>query len=133
METTLNLAWAALAVWMVWSWLRHGPREGAGDRPPDRRVQLVALGLAILILLPAISLTDDLRAARNPAEVDTYLRRDHDWMHPHVLIPAAIALVVSLFAGLSLGATELVARSAPAPATSRPALHPIESRPPPAA
>ncbi len=128
MEITLNLAWVALAVWMVWAWVRYAPREGA-----DRRVQLVALGLVILILLPAISMTDDLNAARNPAEVDTYIRRVHDWMHPHVLVPAAVALVVSLFAGLSLGAVELIARSTPAAVTSDPALHPIESRPPPTA
>jgi hypothetical protein len=128
MEITLNLAWVALAVWMVWAWVRFAPREGA-----DRRVQLVALGLVILILLPAISMTDDLMAARNPAEVDTAIRRDHDWLHPHVLIPAAVALVVSQFAGLSLGTVELIARSAPPAVTISAALHPIEDRPPPTA
>lgn len=132
MEMTLNLAWVALAVWMLWAWVRYAPREGAPGRV-DWRVQLVALGLMILILLPAISLTDDLTAAHNPAEVDTYIRRNHDWLHPHVLIPAATALVISLFAGLSLGAVELISRNVPAIATADPALNPIETRPPPAA
>jgi hypothetical protein len=132
MEMTLNLAWVALAVWMVWAWVRFAPREG---RPGsvDWRVQLVALGLVILILFPAISMTDDLTATRNPAEVDTYIRRDHDWLHPHVLIPAAMVLAISLFARLSLGTVELIARSAPPAVTSCAALHPIENRPPPAA
>ena len=130
MEMTLNLAWLALAVWMAWAWVRYAPREG---RPGsvDRRMQLVALSLVILILLPAISMTDDLTAARNPAEVDTSIRRDHDWLHPHVLIPVAMALVISLFAGLSLGTIELISRSAPPAVTSYAALHPIENRPPP--
>lgn len=132
MEMTLNLAWAALAVWMLWAWVRYAPREGAPGRV-DWRVQLVALGLVILILLPAISLTDDLTAARNPAEVDTCLRRDHDWLHPHLLLPAAEALVIPLFAGLSLGAVELISRIAPLVATTDAALNPIENRPPPAA
>jgi hypothetical protein len=127
MEMTLNLAWLALAVCMAWAWVRFAPREGV-----DRRVQLVALGLVILILLPAISMTDDLMAARNPAEVDTSIRRDHDWLHPHVLIPAAVALAISLFAALSLGTVELIARSAPPAVTGFAALHPIENRPPPA-
>lgn len=132
MEITLNLAWVALAVWMLWAWVRFAPREGASGRV-DWRVQLVALGLVILILLPAISLTDDLTAARNPAEVDTCIRRSQDWLHPHVLIPVATALVISLFAGLSLGAVELISHNVPAIATADPALNPIESRPPPAA
>lgn len=130
MEMTLNLAWLALAVWMAWAWVHYAPREG---RPGsvDRRMQLVALSLVILILLPAISMTDDLTAARNPAEVDTSIRRDHDWLHPHVLIPVATAPVISLFAGLSLGTIKLISRSAPPAVTSYAALHPIENRPPP--
>jgi hypothetical protein len=132
MEMTLNLAWVALAVWMFWAWVRYAPRDGAPNRV-DWRVQLVALGLVILILLPAISMTDDLTAARNPAEVDTYIRRDHDWLHPHMLLPVAMVLAISLFAGLSLGTIELIARSAPPAVTICAALHPIENRPPPTA
>ncbi|HLI03681.1 MAG TPA: hypothetical protein VKU93_05355 [Terracidiphilus sp.] len=132
MELTLNLAWAAVAAWMLWAWARYAPREETPGRV-SRRTQMVALGLVILILLPAISMTDDLTAARNPAEIETCIKRDHDWLRPHVLIPAAATAAVPLFAGPSLGPGELIASSAPAAATSDPALHPIESRPPPAA
>lgn len=132
MELTLNLVWVALAVGMLLAWVRYAPREGVPGRV-DWRVQLVALGLVILILLPAISLTDDLTAARNPAEVDTYLRRDHDWLHPHLLIPAAAALLIPLFAALSLGAVEFISRVAPLVAMTDAALNPIENRPPPSA
>lgn len=127
MELILNVAWLLLAVFMVWAWLRYAPEKGA-----DRRVQLVALGLVILILLPAISMTDDLMAARNPAEVDTYLRRDHELVVPHVLLPGTVALIVSLFAGLSLGTVKLASvRRLPLPLLYEPLLSSIDSRPPP--
>ena len=50
--------------------------------------QFVAMALVILILLPAISMTDDLIAAQNPAEVDCCARRDHDFSSPHSIVPA---------------------------------------------
>lgn len=129
MELTLNLGWLALALYMVWAWLRHAPEKGA-----DRRTQIVALALVILILLPAISMTDDLMAARNPAEVDTCVRRDYHWVSPHSIVPAAAALAVSLFSGLWLGEVRGAAvRPMPLRLLKAPALSSIESRPPPAA
>jgi hypothetical protein len=41
-----------------------------------RRTQMVALAVLILILFPVISVTDDLQAIQNPAEVDSCLRRE---------------------------------------------------------
>ena len=62
---------------------RH--RDGASDR----RIQMVALAVVILILLPAISMTDDLVAAQNPAEIDCCAGRHHDHAaSPHSIIPA---------------------------------------------
>lgn len=42
---------------------------------PGVALQLVALGLLILILLPAISLTDDLQACTTPIENERFSRR----------------------------------------------------------
>jgi len=129
MELALNLAWVLLGAWMVWRWLRYASARGA-----DRRVQIVALAAVILILLPAISMTDDLMAASNPAEIDTCLRRDHDGVSPHALVPTTAALVVPFFVGPALGtASHLVAADSSAPAPDNPALVSIENRPPPAA
>lgn len=129
MEVALNLAWLVLALYMVWAWLRYAPQDGV-----DRRMQFVALALVILILLPAISMTDDLMAASNPAEVETSARRDHDLAHPHTLLPATAALVVAFFDGLSL---EMVRVSAAHPLSplvpNEPLLKSLDTRPPPVA
>ena len=129
MELILNFAWVALAVCMLWLWLRTAPASGS-----ERRAQCIALALALVILLPVISMTDDLVAAKNPAEIDICLRRDHDWLASHAVVPVAVALVVPLWTGLLLHATPILAAFiAPAPALRAPALGPIDNRPPPAA
>jgi hypothetical protein len=129
MELALNVAWLFLALFMVWAWVKYAPRQGA-----DRRMQFVALALVILILLPAISMTDDLMAASNPAEIETCARRDHDWGHPHTLLPVTAALVVAFFHGFSLE-TVRVAAAHPLPTLvpNKPLLKSLETRPPPAA
>ncbi len=129
MELILNLGWAVLAAWMLCSWARLGPRTDS-----NRRAQFVALALVILILLPAISITDDLIAAQNPAEVDTCVRRDHDFSSPHSILPAAAGLPLPAFAGLSFAFVRMAAPSNPSePFFDHPGLAPIQNRPPPAA
>ncbi len=129
MELFLNFAWLLLAAGMFALWLRSDPVKGA-----DRRLQFVSLLMLILILLPAISMTDDLVAAQNPAEADSCLRRDHGYLHPHSIIPAVAALLLPSFRGLSLRPLFLLAvGSHPAPACDSPALAAIQNRPPPAA
>ncbi len=129
MELFLNLAWAAVSVCMICLWLRLAPRTG-----PGRRIQFVALAMIILILLPAISMTDDLQAARNPAEIDTCLRRDHEWSSPHSIVPAVALLPLLVFASLDfrIRGAVLPGRQAVAP-PANPFLGPIENRPPPSA
>ena len=129
MELILNLGWALVAAWMLFVWLRTASRT-AMDRP----TQLVALAVVILILWPAISMTDDLIAAQNPAEVDCCARRDHGLSSPHSIVPAAAALPAPTFAGLSVAYVRLAAPSSlSAPYVDHPALAPIQNRPPPAA
>ncbi len=59
----------ALSVALVALWLRH--RE-----PGEVYRQAAALLLLIAILLPVVSLTDDLQAMSNPPETEHLLRRD---------------------------------------------------------
>jgi hypothetical protein len=88
----------------------------------------------LIILLPAISMTDDLMAAQNPAEVDYSLRRDHEYIRPHAIFPAAAAMLQLAFADVSLDTHHPAAPSlVSAPAFDSPALAPIQNRPPPAA
>lgn len=126
-ELALNVAWLVLTLLMVWAWLRHAARDGA-----SRRIQFLALFLAILILLPAISMTDDLVAARNPAEVETCLRRSQDLAQVHALLPAAF-VGIAVFAGLQLHAIHYSCLQVLAPsAPNEPLLSSLETRPPPA-
>jgi hypothetical protein len=129
MELTLNLGWAVLAVWMLYAWLRMAPHKAF-----DRRRQFVALTVVILILLPAISMTDDLIAAQNPAEIDCSVRRDHAGSSPHSVAPVAAALPLAAFTGLSIAIVRMAAPSNPFdPFVEPPALGSIQNRPPPAA
>jgi hypothetical protein len=129
MELFLNLVWLLLATAMAGCWLRYAPRNGA-----DRRMQLVSLVVLLFILLPAISVTDDLLAAQNPAEVDSCLRRDHDYPNPHSIFPVVAALPLLAFGHISSEVVCLVASGALAePTVDSPALVQIQNRPPPAA
>lgn len=128
MEIFLNIAWVVLAIAMVALWLRHARRDGH-----NRRMQLVSLGVLLFILLPAISMTDDLVAAQNPAEVDCCLRRDHDCVGPHSVIPVVPALPLSSFRGLFFAPRSFLVTGRPAsPAFESPFLAAVQSRPPPA-
>ena len=129
MELTLNLGWALVAVWMLCAWVRMVPRKAS-----DRRLQFVALAVVILILLPAISMTDDLVAAQNPAEIDCCVRRDHDRTNPHSIVPAAAALPLPAFAGLAIPVVRIAAPNhLPEPIIELPGLASVQNRPPPAA
>lgn len=129
MELVLNLAWALSAVAIICLWLRFGPQANAG-----RRTQVVALAVLILVLFPVISVTDDLQAVQNPAEVDSCLRRNHVVSNAHSIFPVAAALPLPAFAELPFGFLQLVAPGHQlAPAVDHPGLNSIQNRPPPAA
>lgn len=96
MELALNFAWFVLAAVMFCVWWQLSPRWTSSSRQ-----QLVALALVVIILLPVISVTDDLLAAQNPAEIDVCLRRGHDWLDAHMLIPMTPALVPALLASIT--------------------------------
>jgi hypothetical protein len=128
MELILNFVWALLATLMIWLWMRHAPCEGA------RRTQLVALAVVILILLPVISVTDDLQALQNPVELNCCARRQHAASGSHSIFPATATLPPPVFAELSFGFLRFAARgNRPAPLVELPALASIQNRPPPAA
>jgi hypothetical protein len=129
METILNLVWVLLAGVLACLWVRHAPRYGA-----SRRMQVAAVVTLLLILFPVISVTDDLQAAQNPADVEIYLRRGHTAGSQHVIFPAIAMLPPVSFAGLFFGYQRLAAPSRlPIPTVDNPALASIQNRPPPTA
>jgi hypothetical protein len=129
MELTLNFAWMVLAALMFWLWIHHAPRDGV-----NRRTQLIALAVVVLIMFPVISVTDDLVAAQNPAETDCCQRKDqarpNAHFTPHAVagfappIPAEISFAHLRFAPLANFSTPLV---------TIPAMDSIQNRPPPVA
>ena len=129
MEVFLNLAWVAVAMSLVCLWFHCGDREGT-----DRRRQIVALAILIAILLPVISVSDDLMTMQNATETDTYQRRDQLAHGAHVLLPAVALLALALFEGLSLGFIRFVSPGTlPLRVMQQPELAPIQNRPPPTA
>ncbi|MGA3370539.1 MAG: hypothetical protein ABSC48_02140 [Terracidiphilus sp.] len=129
MELALNLVWALLAFVLVRLWLRHEHGERA-----TMRTQAAALAMLIVILLPVISVTDDLQALQNPAELDCCARRNHAVSCPHSPFPPAATPPPPVLAELSFGFLSFAAsRPAPAPLVETPALASIQNRPPPAA
>jgi hypothetical protein len=120
-----------LAVVSVLLWVRYAPRVGA-----NRRTQIAALAMLILILFPVISVTDDLQVALTVAEDDAYLRRNFvaGCPHPDFPAPAIGMLPRPLFTGLSLVYLRMNAPGhLPAPVVNNPALTVIQNRPPPSA
>jgi hypothetical protein len=129
MESSLNLVWMTMATLMFWLWMRHAASKGG-----NRRTQLFALAVVVLILLPVISVTDDLMAAQNPAETDCCQRKDHSASIPHSVFPAIAALPPPVLAELNFSFLRYATPSrVPAPQVDNPAMAPIQNRPPPTA
>lgn len=133
MELTLNLGWAMLSAWMLFAWLRIAPPRSARDL----RRQLVAFAVAIWILWPVISVTDDLAIAIQRTAVfdcSVYgLRKNRDICHLHPVVPTAATLPPPAFPGLSVAVSRATAPSPPpTPFVEHPSLASIQNRPPPA-
>ena len=95
LELALNLVWVAASATLVTVWLRASRHTRA-----PRRVQCFALLMALLLLLPVISISDDLVAAQYPAESDSALRRAAESHLGHlVLHPASFALPEPILSG----------------------------------
>lgn len=127
-EIILNFAWALCALGLILLWARAGISGGG-----SRRTQILALTMVVMLLLPVISLSDDLMAMQSPAETDTCLRRTlhpgegHPSLIPHSMaMPAQFCQAPSID-GVSQEAVQTY-RLAP-PSTSL--IRSLDSRPPP--
>ena len=130
MEIILNIAWALCSLGLVWLWTR-----GSESNPVPRRTQILALAMVVLLLLPVISLSDDLMAMQGPAESDTCLRRvlHTNDTHPSTVVaffalPEQIVYAPSV-SGCSKELIREFSFSPPAVSLTRS----LDSRPPPGA
>lgn len=95
-ELLSNLVWLAIAIslWGLWLWRRRGPREGS--LCPHVGLQVIALAMLTAILLPPISITDDLHSCQLPAEIRrTVMRGDQPFapVAPPSILPFALTLM----------------------------------------
>ncbi len=74
MELLLNFAWLVLSTSLALLWIRELRFVSADSKQPSRTIQLLALAMLIVILLPVISMTDDMQALTT-AEVEHVTRR----------------------------------------------------------
>lgn len=95
MEFLSNIAWIAVAIALWGLWLTGRRRPRGGFRRPGTGVQVASLAVLTMILLPVISVSDDLQASHNPAEVErTVLRSDQHLLRPDSAPPAPAALAI---------------------------------------
>ena len=136
METFFNLLWVAITIALGAAWFSGQRNPRAQSLLPAVGVQFVALAMLAVILLPVISLTDDLQATTNPAETERISRRGDlqlspdQPLHP---IPVALALFVVPRIFQSLRATGVVPDVHPVSQKKSGFSSAVENRPPPAA
>ncbi|HVW79087.1 MAG TPA: hypothetical protein VHB45_15845 [Alloacidobacterium sp.] len=93
MEFLLNIVWLVISACIVLLWKKGGRGDSADPRPIDRRTQYIALAMLILILLPVVSMTDDMHAM-STAEIEHVTRRAD--MLPVADQPADLSLPLSM-------------------------------------
>ncbi|MDI3255618.1 MAG: hypothetical protein QJR10_12655 [Bacillota bacterium] len=134
MEIFFNLAWMALSMALLLLWLQGSRKRHPSCRLPSLRVQCVALGMLILVLLPVVSLSDDLQAMMVASEIEHTGRRTEILpMHDQ---PAEFALLLIQLQDLhTFPHQRILAWLRPVDAEARPLdgnLREMANRPPPA-
>jgi hypothetical protein len=127
MELALNLVWVMLAALCAGLWMRHARRKGVSPQ-----VQVVALLMLLVILLPVISVTDDLQSLQNPAELDCCARRYHAASCLRSFSTVVAALPPQAMAGLFIGFLRIAVPSYSQLSNVKiPAMASVQNRPPP--
>lgn len=133
-ELLSNFAWLAIVVplWGLWLVRQRGARTGSVL--PAAVVQVMALAMLTAILLPVISITDDLHGGQLPAEVKrSVLQADRQLSSsaPAGLVPFALALLALCIDSLLLRGIAIVVLEQDLDRQTRAHLRHPWSRPPP--
>lgn len=134
MEVLFNLIWAAVSVTLFAVWLVCFPQKRKKSLLPGAGTQIVALAMLAIILLPVISLTDDLQAMNTPVEAEHLFRRgDLEHAADRSLLSLPVAFT-QLLSGLLLPAEQQIAFTVTADPPARQMRgysHAMANRPPP--
>ncbi len=136
MELLCNLAWVAVSTVLWSSWLVRRRHARTASILPAIAVQLISLAALTAILLPVISITDDLQASNNPAEVERSAgKRDHlfSFQQDRHGAPGIVALVVPILRPSLLIRFSLLPTDFAVPTQGTAHAFTLWSRPPPAA
>lgn len=136
MEFIFNLIWLMVAALLWGGWLIRVRRAGCHSPLPGIGVQLLALAMLTAILLPVISITDDLQAAHFPAEVERTVAKNEQLISPlagPISLPLAVALLALCPRPQPSHSVYLLAARESAPRQIEGQLRSFWSRPPPTA
>jgi len=96
-ESLCNFGWLAITVAFWGFWCTQGRQVKRRSLLPAIAVQLTSLCALTAILLPVISITDDLQASNNPAEVERSAVKRNQFLNLDRVsngVPGAIAYTV---------------------------------------
>ncbi len=135
-ETFFNLLWVAVTVALCAGWCARLQRNRSKSLLPAIAVQLVALALLAVVLLPVISLTDDLQACTTLAESE-HLSRRGDLQpasdQPVDSLPLSLALLAAAPTATDMPLADFVRVEQSASQQMRGFSRSLATRPPPAA
>jgi hypothetical protein len=96
-ESLCNFGWLAVTIAFWGFWCAQGRKAKRWSLLPTIAVQLISLCALTAILLPVISITDDLQASNNPAEVERGAVKRNQFLNLDRVshgVPGAIAYTV---------------------------------------
>lgn len=135
LELFSNWIWVVITATLFASWLLVVRRRRPDSPLPGIALQLTALILLAAVLLPVISLSDDLQACNTPAEVELLSRRAEPHSSPDQPLPGvhiAFAVLTSLVRVPHLVPVGTHTPQEPAPPEMRGFAISAATRPPPA-
>ena len=138
MEILLNCVWLLLGLslitaWSVHAWHSRGCK--ANELLPSRQLQFTAVLMLIVLLLPVISLSDDIALCTAPRDAERALRlHDPNGSQPApALLPSTMAWMDAVAISLHTGPSRPVEQDAKLTIHLAETGQPIDSRPPPVA
>jgi hypothetical protein len=135
-ELIFNLGWLAVAIFLWGLWLSGVRGAEKKSLLPAVAVQAVALAMLTAILLPVISITDDLHSCQLPAEVKRSVLQGDRQLAPAAapgMLPVSLALLALCMNLLRPRRLGMLAVDQPGRPQAGGYVHSLWSRPPPAA
>ncbi len=139
MEILLNCVWLLLGLSLITTWSARAWRTRTSTRAgllPSRRLQFTAVLMLVILLLPVISLSDDIAMCTAPRDAERALRLHDpfDGAQPTpALLPSTMAWMDAVAISLHSGPSRPVEQEAQLAVQLTGSRLPLDSRPPPVA